>query len=178
MDVVSKGLRKFQDGRVVVWARSEQDAREHVLKIRDEAQLKVYSPADFILEDFDQVFEAEDGWRSFVYVMQCEPGPVKIGFSDLPSERIFGVQTGNPYEIQLEAIVKFNRGAKLESRTHKVLADKRMCGEWFDVTPLEAVAAIQEAASQIPCLVLPHFESPSALACSIGQMRDLGYHPW
>jgi hypothetical protein len=180
MRVLRKDERRFESGGVSIIASSEYEAGQKLREIRLAAEQAKFSPEDFMVSQygFDYLIEAERRWKSFIYVMQCEAGPVKIGVAQTPSCRVFEIQTGNPYNVEVEALAMFNRRTKLETTAHKILSDKRMSGEWFDVTPIEAVSAIQEAAKRVKCLILPCLEDPAALASAIGQKRDLGQEAW
>lgn len=55
---------------------------------------------------------------------------VKVGFSRNPIPRFRQIQTGNPNELELLGIV---RGDVIQEQAfHRVWADRRLSGEWFD----------------------------------------------
>jgi hypothetical protein len=168
----------FDSGAVSILASSEEEALQKARFVRLSAERKVFEPAAFLVSDLDAIEVCEASWSCFVYVMKCGAGPVKIGGSNVPSIRMREVQTGNPYPVTIEALFKTNRASAVESRTHKFLAKKRMCGEWFDVSVDEAVEAVMHVAARMPCLVLPHTESVVPLLLPLGQRRDLGHEPW
>lgn len=66
-------------------------------------------------------------------------GPVKVGRSFSPEDRVAALQIGCPYPLQVFATgTPVRRGAaldwnsrKLEQLIHRRLADKRLRGEWF-----------------------------------------------
>ena len=68
------------------------------------------------------------GYVYFIQAGGCR-GPVKIGFSINPEERLETLQAGNPLALALEAVVPGS--ARDEKRLHAVFADGRMTGEWF-----------------------------------------------
>jgi hypothetical protein len=71
-----------------------------------------------------------------------EQGPLKLGRSSDPQARLSALQTGCPYTLKVLAtghIVRrmYSRhwgGLAIERALHRQLKDKRIRGEWFDVT--------------------------------------------
>ena len=57
----------------------------------------------------------------------------KIGVSCTPYKRVKQLQTGNPHELELYAVIKPMDAYGLESELHSKFADVRMCGEWFNL---------------------------------------------
>ena len=91
-------------------------------------------------------WEAKPG-LSNVYVMGSADGPQKIGIAKNLRARHGGIQVGNHLEIIVahtveveDAIVKH-----VERQAHSILEEKRLRGEWFDVSPGEALDAILAA---------------------------------
>lgn len=62
--------------------------------------------------------------------------PVKIGYSlnENPQERFNSFNIASPYGIQVLGVVITNKPQKLEAQLHKKYADKRLNGEWFNIT--------------------------------------------
>lgn len=74
---------------------------------------------------------------AFVYFIQDESGPIKIGvsFGD-PWSRYRSIQTGNPRDVHPLGMVEFDQHAlDLEGDLHARFASSRVRGEWFDPTP-------------------------------------------
>lgn len=72
----------------------------------------------------------------------------KIGVAKDVDNRLAALRTGSPspLEVQHTMRCKNSRVAyKIESISHKILAHKRLEGEWFKCTPMEAVIALNEA---------------------------------
>lgn len=70
------------------------------------------------------------GW---VYFVQAEPGtPVKIGYAANPTERLSGIQTGNPYRLRILLAVPGSR--EHEKMLHGHFYASRAIGEWFAET--------------------------------------------
>jgi len=83
-----------------------------------------------------------------IYVMESEVG-VKIGISKNPNERLRQVTNASGMQVSLRHTREHESAYAVEQNAHKLLADKRRTGEWFNVTVDEAIAAIDEAASEI-----------------------------
>ncbi|MET4184936.1 hypothetical protein ABIB94_007065 [Bradyrhizobium sp. JR7.2] len=89
---------------------------------------------------------------SFVYFIQVGvDGPIKIGISDDPTERMGSLQCGCPWRLR---IIGAAPGAfENEEDLHKRFADIRMEGEWFH--PSKALLA------EIAHILAPEFAWPS-----------------
>jgi uncharacterized protein (UPF0335 family) len=87
---------------------------------------------------------------------------VKVGMAIDVQKRLSGIQTSNP---DLVTIAFFERvpkelAAEAESRAHETLRSSWVRGEWFDVTPERARAAVKAAIA-------------GTLADVAGRVRDL-----
>lgn len=92
--------------------------------------------------------------RSFVEKLKCVPGidtsnagyvylikdvsmtgHYKIGKTRNPHDRLstFGVKL--PFEIETVCLIRCDRYHELESNLHRQFADKRVNGEWFNLSP-------------------------------------------
>lgn len=67
-----------------------------------------------------------------VYVIECG-GYYKIGFSRNPANRARQLQAGCPFRLHLVGCVSAPMTA--ETQLHNTYADKRIHGEWFQLTP-------------------------------------------
>jgi len=72
------------------------------------------------------IFESID---AYVYFIQAKDGPIKIGRSKNPHERLIKLQVASPYQLQL--LYFFPGGAKSEHATKHTLIDDKVRGEWF-----------------------------------------------
>lgn len=110
-----------------------------------------------------------------VYVMaygssvDTATAPVKIGIGGKPSRRRREVQTGNPNRIVLYKIWQVPNARAVERAAHKLLADYRMEGEWFGVSPEDAVTAVQVVIGQPRPGIVPWFRR---WRLKLGQNRD------
>jgi hypothetical protein len=68
---------------------------------------------------------------------------VKIGISEAPYRRIASIQTSNPDELEVLAVVE--GGAQLEAEMHRRFAALHYRGEWFrdDTTIRQVIAGMQ-----------------------------------
>ena len=65
----------------------------------------------------------------YLYLIQCKEA-FKIGASDVRS-RLASLQTGNPYELELQACWEFSNAEPVERALHQAFEKSRMLGEWF-----------------------------------------------
>ncbi len=72
---------------------------------------------------------------SYVYfIQQGEDGPIKIGKSHDPHERLAQLQTGSAYELRLLGFCVESPGRD-ESSFHEKFAEHHLRGEWFNMRP-------------------------------------------
>lgn len=93
-----------------------------------------------------------DNWVYFV--QRGDGGPIKIGFSCIPSVRISQLQVGCAEKLIVLACVRGN--VKLEGALHDKLADHALRGEWFTPHPevLNAAARFHAMLADADCPVL------------------------
>lgn len=73
--------------------------------------------------------------------------PVKVGVTSNLKSRLSTIQTAAPAKIELAfdfGIPDRAYAEKLERELHKVLANWRVHGEWFDINPLHALLQITQ----------------------------------
>jgi hypothetical protein len=69
--------------------------------------------------------------RSYVYIIgQAHDGPVKIGVSTKPRNRLHALQASNPAKLRI--LAKFRGDRDLEAAVHRLLGAYRLQGEWFE----------------------------------------------
>jgi hypothetical protein len=83
------------------------------------------------------------------YFCGAEGGPVKIGFSKDPEERLYRLQTSHPERLHLWATAE--GGEQAERDYHRQFADHRINGEWFQRCPeieaeIDRLKALQDIA--------------------------------
>jgi hypothetical protein len=103
-------------------------------------------PTDEVAED--GVLGAEQH-TSFIYVMWSGTITIprsKIGYSDNPAARCATLSQGAPFPIVLHwqwEVLK-HEARRLEQECHKLLASRRVRGEWFRIPSYTARDAVQE----------------------------------
>lgn len=73
----------------------------------------------------------------FIYVIGRVSGPVKVGISAKPEERVKYLQCGCPFQIWLLAVAKVRSrlfAYNIEQSFHSSNSEERRKGEWFDMT--------------------------------------------
>lgn len=84
-----------------------------------------------------------------VYVAADSTGHVKIGVSVNPLHRVqqFSMKRGKVVPVYISPIMK--DAIAVERTAQNMLSAARVIGEWFKITPKEAVSAVKEAARRI-----------------------------
>jgi hypothetical protein len=99
---------------------------------------------------------AEPMTGSFLYVIRGDHQMVKIGVSTNPNARLASLRTASAFPIDFSYIaVTPGIGFDIEAGAHEMLKSHRCSGEWFDVAPEMAVAAIAGAAHRLGQPILP-----------------------
>lgn len=83
--------------------------------------------------------------RSIYVIGASENGPVKIGQANNPQARCLDLQTGHPQALRVLLERQCNDATAVERFAHRMLAIKRLNGEWFDASLAEAAACIKYA---------------------------------
>jgi hypothetical protein len=87
---------------------------------------------------------------SFIYVIKGDHNLVKIGVTTNPSARLAQLRTGSAYPIDFAYIgCTPGNGFDIESAAHQMLDRQRLNGEWFDVVPEMAIAAVNASAAKL-----------------------------
>ena len=85
----------------------------------------------------------------FIYVISAEDGTgyQKIGFSQNVEKRLSSIQTGNPTRLKVHYTqeVPKEKVRLLEKKIHQTIKHNKVSGEWFDLTPEEAIAEVEFA---------------------------------
>lgn len=94
-----------------------------------------------------QRFLAQPHEAGFVYFIQMgEGGPIKIGWTRDPWQRIHELQTAQPYRLRLLGVIEGDRHT--ERRLHRELAEHRVRGEWFKSAP-DVLAKLDAEGSRV-----------------------------
>ncbi len=83
----------------------------------------------------------------YIYAIGNDKDKQKIGFSKEPEKRLKSLQTGNSDKLFLHHIIECpeHNIRKLEQKIHKELSYKKLKGEWFSMTPKDAIEYIEFA---------------------------------
>ncbi len=84
-------------------------------------------------------------------------GPVKVGITSSLGSRLAGIQTGNPQPLAIAHVFAFadrDQAAKVERQFHEDHFESRLSGEWFSMTPFDALeglcGAVVECVREFP----------------------------
>lgn len=105
-----------------------------------------------------------------LYVIAQESGiaPVKIGATANPEKRLADLQAASPVSLKIFYLLRVRYDARrFETGVHVALADHRRHGEWFGVTPAQAIETIEKFRERISrwaegADVVLHFEEEPA----------------
>ncbi|HMN36269.1 MAG TPA: GIY-YIG nuclease family protein [Hyphomicrobium sp.] len=85
-----------------------------------------------------------------IYVIRSEPGPVKIGITGNVSRRLSYLRTASAVPLHLAYAGETEADVEsVERQVHSILAERRMSGEWFNVSAQEAVEAVLQSANDL-----------------------------
>ena len=104
---------------------------EYVTSIWNAKWITIYCMATGIWNEGHQ--KKEPKW--FVYLI-ADDRFVKIGKANNPQKRLKELQTGNPIELKICALIPCANESKaydLEGALHRAYRDYRLSGEWFDI---------------------------------------------
>lgn len=82
---------------------------------------------------------------AYVYVIGREDGPVKVGYSVNPEDRIKELQSGAAFKLEIFHLAEAkNRkhAYTIEHDFHAVFSAKRLFGEWFDMNADSAAEGV------------------------------------
>src|SRR5258707_14792935 len=115
---------------------------------------------------------------SFLYVIRGDHNMCKVGVTTNPSARLAQLRTASAFPIDFSYIaVTPGTGFGIEQGAHAMLASHRCNGEWFDVPPEMAVAAIAGAAHKLNQPLLPVTAEVANQILQICAQQDAGDAP-
>lgn len=79
----------------------------------------------------------------YIYLMKPENMPYKIGLSGKPTDRALRLSVALPYRPEVLHTIRVTSMAKAEKHFHRYFDEKRLGGEWFDLSE-EDVARFRE----------------------------------
>lgn len=102
---------------------------------------------------------------SFVYVLRGDHNMVKIGVTTNPAARLATLRTGSAFPIDFAFLAATpGDGFDIEQAAHAILSRQRVNGEWFDVSPEMAIAAVTGASAKLGRQLLPTDEQTATKA--------------
>lgn len=121
-----------------------------------EAKVEWTAP-DFLVKSMTpEYLKLEAAFPSFVYVIQSgDDGPIKIGSANRPSRRIGNLQTSSWQDLYLRAAIPAHANVGVEKAAHVLARDHAIRGEWFDLSPYEAVCFVLEAMKLLGIQAVP-----------------------
>jgi len=99
-----------------------------------------------------------DSTTTFVYFISAGSGPIKIGLSDNPSQRLNELQTAHYKKLYLLYTIECtsrSEAYKLESAFHRWYSEVRLMNEWFSIdianisTDIELLRSLNQSAINI-----------------------------
>lgn len=86
-----------------------------------------------------------------LYVIGLSDGPQKVGIAYNPLQRLSNLQVSSAGELKAAITICLPRtiAIEVERYAHWLLKDRHIRGEWFNVTPAEAVKAARAARSAV-----------------------------
>jgi hypothetical protein len=100
------------------------------------------------------------GYKMYIYVIVSAAGPVKIGQTRNPDNRLDSLQVASPYKLHIAYTRKVS--AKdyilIEREAHRNLDGKRLCSEWFDASEEDAIKAVDAALAKFGYYISKHPE--------------------
>lgn len=81
---------------------------------------------------------------------------VKVGLANDVAHRLAQICTATPFSADAAHTFRFasrTLARRVERETHTILANRRLNGEWFRVTPAEAVRAVEQAVTNLDCTI-------------------------
>lgn len=92
----------------------------------------------------------KNAFPSRVYVIQASNGLVKIGRSMQPEQRAKALAGASGHSMEICFLTEVRDDSSyVETAAHALLADCRRGGEWFEVHPSVAAAAVREAVKTV-----------------------------
>ncbi len=90
-------------------------------------------------------------YRKLYVIQDPASGHLKIGKAFDPEDRLSQFQTGTPHQLTIlhtHSCEDDEEAPALETMVHRILAEHRVRGEWFNVTLDQTMAAIAQARAQ------------------------------
>ena len=86
------------------------------------------------LEELGYLQRIVNNTPEYVYLIKTNSGIHKIGMTTDTAKRITAFR-GLPFQVEYVCIIQSNKARELESQLHQQFAQKRINGEWFNLSP-------------------------------------------
>ena len=86
--------------------------------------------------------------RVYLYVIEREQGPVKVGISSKPWKRVSSIQIGCPFKVELLFLIQAqdrDHAVRHERSFHDVFEEQRLTGEWFKMEAEDAAEGLEDS---------------------------------
>ena len=95
----------------------------------------------------DNLSNEPHDYKLYVYVIESEAGPQKVGHSGDPQSRLLQLMTGHPFGLEVVHTVHHADAPLLEKIAHRILDKHKIAGrrEWFKCSRADAIAAVDAA---------------------------------
>jgi hypothetical protein len=121
---------------------SEKSARHYLSVYKDYEQIAPSAEVRKAREIFEaivlrydqQVSKEEESLEDYVYLAHCDTGHHKIGISNRPFDRIKHFDTIMPVSVTLVHYFQADSAIQAETLLHNAYRERRVSGEWFDLT--------------------------------------------
>lgn len=96
--------------------------------------------------------EVWDHAKSHLYIIQEHDGPIKIGVAGHPIRRLSGLQSGNSRKLNLISVYAGAAADRIaiEIEFGLKFQEKRLVGEWFNMTAADAQAFFASFENEVP----------------------------
>lgn len=114
---------------------------DEYLKINEERQREI----DNAVSESYKEPEKKPPKPGFVYFVKAkETGYIKIGYTTNLKTRLKAMQTASPFELELVDFLEVRNAIDEEMDAHGFFYNRRLRGEWFDISEEEIEAYITE----------------------------------
>jgi len=111
--------------------------------------------------------------QGFIYVVSGDHGRCKIGITRNPAARIGSLRTASAFPLRYAFIGAVRDSAfAVEQEALRLLAGNKVEGEWFDVAPEMAIAAVWGAAGKLGDKIEGLSERDAARTVALVQAGD------
>jgi hypothetical protein len=97
------------------------------------------------------ILSAESPRNAFVYVAQADDGPLKIGITKDPKNRLRALNTGNPAPLNIQLLLECSPcfARMVEQQAHRSLEAYKIKGEWFTAPLVVAAYHLMRVADEV-----------------------------